>query len=154
MRRRNYIPKLLMSGAVLVAAMCATCARAQYNPPPERLSHVEGVVVNTHGDPVVGADVTLERDGKVMHRTKTGAQGEFEFDRAHGDYVFRVGRTQYSPAAIQVIVNDDLVALAEHKKLYVIAGPGACEDECSTIATSRREFEKALKKFSKHTIKE
>ncbi len=145
--------KLIPLAAALLAA-CALPALAQYNPPPERLTHVEGVVVNTHGDPVVGADVTLERDGKVIHSTRTGSQGEFEFAHAHGDYVFRVGRTQYSPAVLNVIVSDDLVALAEHKKLYVIAGPGACEDECSTIVTSRREFEKALKKFSKQTGKE
>ena len=54
----------------------------------------------------------------------------------------------------EIIVDDELVVAAERKKLYVIAGPGACEDECSQVFTTRHEFEKTLKNLNRHTGKE
>jgi hypothetical protein len=112
---------------------------------PERLVKVEGLVVNTQGNPVSGAPITLERDGKVIHQVMTDSSGRFKFGQVHGDYLFHVGRTQYSPAVLSVTVGDDLVVVVERKKLYVIAGPGACEDECSTVTTDKIEFKKILK---------
>ncbi len=152
---KNIIPKFLTLAAALLCTASALTMLAQDTfPRPERLTHVVGVVVKPDGNPLTGVAVTLERDGKPLHSTKTDAAGAFEFRNIHGAFVFRVARTKYAPAMREIIVEDELVIAAEHKKLYVIAGPGACEDECSTVLTSKHDFEKALKKFNKHSGKE
>jgi hypothetical protein len=114
-------------------------------PGPEHLVRVEGTVVNTAGKPVGNAEVTLVRDGKVAYATRTDQAGEFRFEHASGRFVFRVGRTENAPAERDLIVGDELVTRVEHKRLYVIVGPGACMDECSAVFTSKREFEKTLR---------
>ena len=43
----------------------------------------------------------------------------------------------------------DLTTL-ERKKLYVILGPGACQDACSSVFTSKREFDRAIREKNKH----
>jgi hypothetical protein len=56
-----------------------------------------------------------------------------------------VARTEYAPAVREIIVTDELITRAERKRLYVIVGPGACEDECSSVLTSKQQFEKAIR---------
>jgi hypothetical protein len=114
-------------------------------PGPEHLTHVEGLVVNSAGQPAANVEVTLDRDDKVMYRAKTNGAGEFHFDHVSGRFIFKVARTQYAPATREVVVTDELVTRAERKKLYVILGPGACMDECSAVLTSKREFEKSIR---------
>ena len=146
MPRRIQIRKIALLGAMLLSMAPAYALQAHVDiDKPERLINVEGVVVNTQGNPLSGAPVTLERDGKVIHKVMTDSSGRFKFGNVHGDYLFRVGRTQYSPAVLNVTVGDDLVVVVERKKLYVIAGPGACEDACSTVTTDKSEFKKILK---------
>jgi hypothetical protein len=155
MPRRNNIPKFLtLAAALLCAASALTISAQDTFPRPERLTHVAGIVVKPDGTPLIGVAVTLERDGKPLHSTTTDAAGAFEFRNVHGQFVFRVARTQFAPAMREVIVDDELVVAAERKKLYVIAGPGACEDECSEVLTSKHDFENALKKLNRHKGKE
>ena len=155
MPRKNNIPNhLTLAAALLCAASALTISAQDTFPRPEHLTHVAGILVNMSGQPLAGVDVTLERDGKQLHHTTTDAAGAFEFRNVHGAFVFRVARTKYAPAMREILVEDELVIAAEHKKLYVIAGPGACEDECSAVLTNRHDFEKALKKFNKHSGKE
>jgi len=117
---------------------------------PERLSHVEGYIVNPVGNPVVDVEVTLARDDKVAYQTITGKSGEFRFDHIAGPYTFRVARSAYAPASREIVVTDEVVTALERKKLYVILGPSACVDECSLVLTSKREFDRAIRKSSKH----
>jgi hypothetical protein len=119
-------------------------------PKPIRITHVEGFVVNSHGKPVVNAEVTLVRDEKVLYSTRTSGDGAFQIEHASGHYILRVGRTEDAPAAQEVFVTDEIVTHLEHKKLYVVVGPGACMDACSSVYTSKREFEKAIGKNSRH----
>jgi hypothetical protein len=114
-------------------------------PGPEHLVKVEGVVVNSTGKPVVNAEVTLTRDGNVLYTTRTDQAGGFRFAHVSGRFVFRVARTQYAPAAREIVVIDELITRAERKRLYVIAGPGACADECSTVLTNKGDFEKKIR---------
>jgi hypothetical protein len=117
---------------------------------PLELVRVDGVVVNSAGKPVSDAAVTLEREGKVLFSGKTDAAGRFEFKKAYGHLLLRVGRTEYAPFARELVVGDDVVIRVEHRKLYIIVGPGACEDECSQAVTSKREFEEILKQKNRH----
>ncbi len=114
-------------------------------PGPERLSHVDGYVVNPVGRPVVDVEVTLVRDNKVSYQTKTDKSGEFRFDHVSGQYTFRVARSEYAPAIREIVATDEVVTALERKKLYVILGPGACADACSAVLTSKREFDRAIR---------
>jgi hypothetical protein len=141
-------------GRMLVVTLaCATVcgvAHAQQldKDGPIRLTHVEGVVVNSRGTPAVNVEVTLSQDDKVRASTRTNANGGFRFDHVDGSYLFRVARTENAPAAHQIVVRAELATYIERKKLYVVLGPGACADECSLVVTSKQEFEHAIRKNS------
>jgi hypothetical protein len=68
------------------------------------VSHIQGIVVNGHGKPVVGAKVTLARAEKVAYETKTDDSGRFDFDHVSGQYLLHVNRTEYAGASREVIV--------------------------------------------------
>jgi hypothetical protein len=131
---------------ILLCVAGVTALNAQVDiPGPERLSHVEGYVVNPVGRPVADVEVTLAENDKVAYRTKTDKSGEFRFDHVSGQYTFRVARSEYAPAIREIVVTDEVVTALERKKLYVILGPGACADACSAVLTSKREFDRAIR---------
>lgn len=137
-------------GVVMLSLAGSHSAVAQIDMPgPEHLSHVEGLVVNTAGKPVQKVEVALVRDGRVGYRTKTNDAGEFRFDHVSGRYSLTVARTQYAPAARDIVVTYELMTRAERKKLYIILGPGACADACSAVLTSKREFERTIREKNK-----
>ena len=119
-------------------------------PGPEHLTHVDGLVVNTAGHAVADLEVTLVRDDRVAFQTRTDKSGEFRFEHVSGRYMFRVARSAYAPAVREIVVTDEIVTRVERKKLYVILGPGACMDECSTVVTSKREFERDIREKQRH----
>jgi len=133
-----------------LAAVCLLAGigtHAQVAPDnPLHLAHVEGYVVTSAGQPLVNAEVTLDRDGKAVYRVRTNSAGAFRFNHVLGSYLFRVQRTQYAPAEHEIHVGDLIPSYVERKKLYVIVGPGACADACSPIFTSKRDFERELKR--------
>ena len=135
--------------SVLLAGSRALPAQIDL-PGPEHLTHVEGQVVNSAGNPVVDVEVSLVRDDKIMYRTRTDKSGAFRFEHAAGRYTFRVARSEYAPAAREIMVTDEIVTRVEHKKLYVILGPGACMDECSAVLTNKREFERDIRQKNRH----
>jgi hypothetical protein len=127
--------------------LTATGALAQLDlPGPLHLTHVEGYVFNTYGKPVTHAEVTLVRNGAVAASAQTDDAGAFHFDKASGNYTLHVGRTEFAPADRDVIVTDEVVTHLERKKLYVVVGPGVCKDECSSVLTSKKEFQQLMKK--------
>jgi hypothetical protein len=150
-RQRGFWLRCFLGRMMLVALACAVVcdvAHAQQLEAdgPIRLTHVEGVVVNTFGKPAAGVEVTLSQDDKVRMSTRTNASGGFRFEHVDGNYMFRVARTENAPAAHEIVVRAELVTYIERKKLYVVLGPGACADECSRIVTSKEEFEHAIRK--------
>jgi len=145
--------RCFLSGALWVwlCLAVATSLNAQIDiPGPERLSHVEGYVVNPVGRPVADLEVTLAQGDKVAYETKTDKSGEFRFDHVTGQFTFRVARSEYSAAMREILVTDEVVTALERKKIYVILGPGACTDECSTVLTNKREFDRAVREKNKH----
>ena len=137
--------------ALFCAVMCGASRATQLETDgPIRLTSVEGLVVNSWGKPVKDIEVTLSRDNKILLSTHTDQAGAFQFDHASGDYLFRVTRSENAPAARQIVVRMELVTLVQRKKLYVILGPGACTDACSSVLTSKQEFDKALRKLNRH----
>jgi hypothetical protein len=142
--------RLRLHRAILVAALAALgaiAARAQLDlPGPMHLAHLHGVFVNEKGDPIPGAAVTLERDQKVLYSTKTDAAGKFVFKHVSGHYWLHVNANGYSQLNREVIVGLEALTYLRPDTLYVIAGPGACTDDCCTVLKSRDEFDKAIRR--------
>jgi hypothetical protein len=148
-RLRCFLSRTL--GVLVLCFVACGSLKAQLDmPKPIRITQVEGFVVNSNGKPVVNAEVTLVRDEKVVYSTRTGGDGAFRIEHVLGRYIFRVGRTEYAPAEGEVVVTNEIVTHLERKELYVVVGPGACMDACSSVFTSKREFEKAIAKSSRH----
>ena len=141
-------------GAIMFAALLLVdvhAAQAQLDvPKPERLTHVEGMVVDPDGNPMPDLPVKLLQNDKVVAETRTGKSGEFQFEHVSGTYVFHVDRTKYAPAARDIVVTNEIVTHLERKKLYVILGPGACQDACSAVITSKKEFDRTIRKNRHH----
>jgi hypothetical protein len=114
------------------------------------VSHIQGIVVNGHGKPVVGAKVTLARAEKVAYETKTDDSGRFDFDHVSGQYLLHVNRTEYAGASREVIVGEALMTVMRRNTIYVIAGPGACTDDCSSVFASKSEFDRIIKRNNGH----
>ncbi|HEY2858983.1 MAG TPA: carboxypeptidase-like regulatory domain-containing protein [Terracidiphilus sp.] len=149
MRIRNSVSRTLVVFAAWISVL--TCASAQVKmDAPLHLAKIEGYVANIAGKPVVNAEVTLDEDGKVMASTHTDGRGAFRFDRVLGRYWLRVARTENAPAAHEIEVGDLIESYVERKKLYILVGPGACADACSSIFTSKHDFEKAIKNKNRH----
>jgi hypothetical protein len=145
---RCFLGKAFQAATVLFAF--AVAAHAQLDMPgPIHLTHVEGLVADDSGQRIAGVEVTLARDGRVMQTTHTDQSGRFKFAHAEGRFTFQVARTKNAPAVHEVVATEELITRAERKKLYVIVGPGACADACSSIYTSKAEFDKALKHLAK-----
>jgi hypothetical protein len=152
-RQRGFWLRCFLGRTLLIALVCTalcgvTCAQQLEQDGPIRLAHAEGFVTNSYGKPVANVEVTLWRDDKVRMSTRTDQAGAFRFDHAEGNYVLRVARTENAPAARQIVVRGELATLLERKKLYVVLGPGACADECSSVYTSKQEFDHAIRKMN------
>jgi Carboxypeptidase regulatory-like domain len=136
--------------ALVYVTLVGTSSAQVDIPGPERLGHVEGYVVNPVGHPAVDVEVTLSRDGKPTFKTRTDKTGWFRFEHVSGPYTFQVARTQYAPVLREIVVTDEVVTALERKKLYVILGPGACQDECSLILTNKHDFDREIHKRNRH----
>ena len=145
MAGRNYIPKFLAIGAM--AAVCLALAPLSSakveTQPPIHLWRLHGLLVNPDGQPLANVSVTLSRDNKLVAKTTTDSSGRFAFDHIYGHYQLHIDRTKYSPVDREVVVGIETADLAR-KTLYVIAGPGACADDCSSVFTSENEFQKTI----------
>ena len=149
MPRRTNIPKLLAVTASVVAMAVELHAQVQA-PEPFHLAHVRGVYVDEKGNPIPGAAVTLDQDDKVMYSTKTDRTGAFEIKHVTGHYRLRVNMEGYSPLSREVIVGVEALTYLHSDTLYVIAGPGVCADDCSTVLTSKGKFEQAIRRNTGH----
>jgi hypothetical protein len=138
---------------VMVAASVMTTGSAQAQiatPAPYHLTHVRAVFVDAKGHPIPGAAVTLDRDDKVFYSTTTDAAGRFEIKHASGHYRLHVDKKGYSTVSREVVVGVEMLTYLHNETLYVIAGPGACSDDCSSVFTSRSKFDQAIRRNTGH----
>jgi hypothetical protein len=149
--QRGFWLRCFLAAIVLTGMICGTVCQAQIDMPgPIHVVHLRGVVVNPKGQPVVNADVNLLKDDRVAYATHTDAAGRFAFEHVDGHWVFRVKSPEYSIAVRNVVVEFEISALAR-KQLYVILGPGACSDDCSSVFTSKSQFDQVIKHNTKHS---
>jgi hypothetical protein len=150
--QRGFWLRCFLTGAFWIWLCVAggSALNAQVDVPgPERLSHVVGIVVNPVGLAAVDVEVTLNANDKVLYQTKTDKSGEFRLDPIKGQYTFHVVRSEYAPAVRDVVVTDEIVTALARKKLYVVLGSGACADACSAVLTSKKEFDREIRKNKK-----
>ena len=131
---------------LLTGFLTAVAAQAQIEAPrPYHLAHVRGVFVDAKGNPIQGAAVTLDKDDEVMYSTRTDRVGRFEIKHVSGRYRLHVDMKGYSTVDRQVIVGLEAETYLHGSTLYMIAGPGACTDDCSKVFTSRGKFDEAIR---------
>ncbi len=145
---RCFLGKAWFVMAVLFAASSLCWARIEM-PGPLHLWRLHGFFVSPAGKPMENVEVTLVRDGTILYKTRTDGSGRFSFDHIHGRYLLHIDKSDYSQLAREVIVGLDTVTLLRRNTLYVIAGPGACTDDCSAVYTNKSDFEKAVKRNTK-----
>jgi Carboxypeptidase regulatory-like domain len=145
MPRWSDIPRLLMV-ATSVLAMTAS-ARAQIEvPSPYHLAHLRGVFVDAKGNAIPDAAVTLDRNDKTLYSIKTDRTGKFEIKHISGRYRLHINMKGYSTVDREVVVGVEAVTYLHGTTLYVIAGPGACSDDCSSVFTSKGKFDQAIRR--------
>jgi Carboxypeptidase regulatory-like domain len=145
MPRRNDIWGVLAITAFLPGVGIA--ARAQISAdPPYHLSHLRGMFVDAKGKPIPGAAVTLDQDDKVKYSTQTDRSGRFEIKHVIGHFWLHVDKKGYSTVGRQVVVGLEALTYLRGSTLYMIAGPGACTDDCSKVFTSKDKFEDAIRR--------
>ena len=151
-RQRGFWLRCFLGAAMVVGLGlgAGTVSYAQVDiPKPIHLVHLRGVVVNPKGEPVANADVSLLRDDRVAYATHTDGAGRFDFEHALGHYQFRVKTQGYSVAARDVVLEFELSAMRKNT-LYVVLGPGACSDDCSSVFTSKKEFDHLVRRNTGH----
>jgi Carboxypeptidase regulatory-like domain len=148
-RRRGFWLRYFLGGIPFLClgfGLTPGAAQAQIEVPgPYHLAHLRGVFVDARGNPIQGAAVTLNRDDKVMYSTRTDRAGRFEIKHVSGHYRLHVNMTGYSTVDRQVVVGLEAETYLHGSTLYMIAGPGACTDDCSKVFTSKGKFDHALR---------
>jgi len=107
--------------------------------------------MDSSGKPIENVEVTLVREGTILHKTKTDASGKFAFDHISGRFRLHIDRSNhFSELSRDVIVGLETAMMLRSNTLYVIAGPGACTDDCSSIFTSKSDYEKTIRRNTAH----
>ena len=114
-------------------------------PGPLHLWRIHGFFVNPAGKPLENVEVTLVRDGTTLYKTRTDGAGKFSFDHIYGRYWLHIDKSEYSQLSREIIVGE-MVTLLSEKTLYVIAGPGGCTDDCSSVFTSKSKFDRTIRR--------
>jgi hypothetical protein len=110
------------------------------------VSRVQGAVFDPYGEPIPDAEVSLNRDGKVVARTTTDEEGRFSIPAAPGTYDLHASDRNFAPDSSRVEVGGDLIRELRSTYLWVILRVGVLVDGCSMTTTSRRRFEKMIQK--------
>ena len=149
MLHRNTLRKILVIAASILAMAVAGYAQVAA-PAPYHLAHLRGVFVDAMGNPIPGAAVTLDRGDRALYATATDRAGKFEIKHVSGRYWVRIHKKGFSPVGREVIVGVEALTYLHSETLYVIAGPSACSDDCSSVFTSKSKFDRALSRNTGH----
>ncbi len=154
-RQRGFWLRCFLGRACFAAAISsgiAGLAWAKVEPPgPLHVWSLRGFYMTPAGKPIGNAEITLVRDGTVLSRTQTDASGRFAFDHVRGRYTLHIDKSSnYSQVSREVIIGLETATLLRKNILYIVAGPGACTDDCSSVYTSKYDFEKAVSRNTEH----
>jgi hypothetical protein len=139
----------ILTLAASIIAMAGIVHSQITGPAPYHLPHLRGVFVDSKGNPIPDAAVTLDQDDKVRYSTKTDRAGRFAIKHVSGHYLLHINKIGYSTVNREVVVGEALTYL-HSGTLYMIAGPGACSDDCSSVFTSKSKFDHAIRRNTGH----
>jgi hypothetical protein len=154
-KQRGFWLRCFLGGACFAMALFVVAGGvlwAKVEPPgPLHLWRLHGFFVTSGGKPVENVDVTLVRDGKVLYTTKTDRTGKFAFDHVRGRYSLHIDRSNdYSELSREVIVGLETATILRGNTLYIVAGPGACTDDCASVFTNKSDFERVIERNTHH----
>src|SRR5579863_7083431 len=149
-QQRSFWLRCFLGGArlgLVIALAASGLVWARVEPAgPIHLWRVHGFFMSAAGKPIGNVVVSLIRDGQALYKTKTDSAGEFEFDHVYGRYSLHIEKSKdYSQLSRDVVIGE-AAEMLKRSTLYVLAGPDACTDDCSSVYTSRSEFEKAVRR--------
>ena len=138
--------------AVAFVLLASALAWAKVEPPgPLHLWRLHGFFMDPTGKPIENVEITLVRDGTIHYTTKTDATGKFAFDHVSGRYSLHIDKSkEFSELSREVIVGVETATMLRRVTLYVIAGPGACTDDCSSVFTSKSDYENTIRRNTGH----
>jgi hypothetical protein len=136
----------------LLSLLCSSrvvCAQLEMDK-AIHLPRVHGAVYDKAGKPLPDAKVELVKNDAVVLTTTTDPSGGFRFEHVGGLYTLRVRDGKHSPASREIKVEFELGSAAQNRNLFVLLGPSACAESCSTVTTSRKEFNQIVRWNSRH----
>jgi len=144
-------PALLAISFVLLGSSVAWAKVAPAG--PLHLWRLHGFFMDRAGKPIENVEVTLVRDGVIHYKTTTSTAGEFAFEHVNGHYRLHIDKSDhFSELSREVIVGLETAMMLRSNTLYVIAGPTACTDDCSSVFTSKGDFEKTIRRNKTHGV--
>ncbi len=149
-QQRSFWLRCFLGAAFFSAA--APVAWGKVEPQgPMHLWRLHGFYMNAAGQPIDNAELTLQRDGAVLYRVKTDAAGRFAFEHVRGRYTLHIEKSSnYSQLSREVIVGVETATVLRKNTLYIVAGPGACTDDCSSVFMSKYDFDNAVRRNAGH----
>jgi len=153
-QQRSFWLRCFLGGAglgLVVWLAASGFSWAKVEPPgPMHLWRLHGFFTSAAGKPIENVEVSLIRNGEALYRTRTDASGQFAFDHVYGRYTLHIEQTKdYSQLSRDVVIGE-VATLLRGSKLYVVAGPAACTDDCSSVFTSKGDFEKVVRRNTEH----
>ena len=149
-QQRSFWLRCFLGAASIFAIVSQLSAKVQPQG-PIHLWSLHGFYMNAAGKPIENAELTLENDGAVRYTTKTDAAGRFAFEHVHGRYTLHIEKSSnYSQLSREVIVGLETATLLRKNTLFIVAGPGACTDDCSSVFTNKYDYETAIRRNTQH----
>ena len=145
-QQRSFWLRCFLGTAFLLMAGSLVWAKVQPQG-PLHLWSLHGFYMNAAGKPIDNAELTLSQDNTVRYTTKTDALGRFAFEHVRGRYTLHIDKSSnYSQLSREVIVGLETATLLRKNTLYIVAGPGACADDCSSVFTNKYDYENAIRR--------
>jgi carboxypeptidase family protein len=149
-RQRSFWLRCFLGAAFLLMAGSFTSAKVEPQG-PLHLWRLHGFYMDPTGNPIANVELSLQRDGAMLYKTKTDAAGWFAFEHVSGRYTLHIDKTSnYSQLSREVIVGLETATILRKNTLYLVAGPGACTDDCSSVFTSKYDYENAIRRNRGH----
>jgi hypothetical protein len=154
-RQRGYRLRCFLGWACIVALLSVAATGLLWAKVEERgpmhLWRLRGFYMDAKGEPIGNVEVALVRDGIVRYRTRTDGAGRFAFEHVAGRYRMQIEKaSDHSLLSRDVIVGLETATILARKTLYIIAGPAACTDDCSSVYTNKSDFEKTVRRNTGH----
>ena len=121
--------------------ICGDCMRVVVNPVGQAALRIVG----SHTRCAM-ASVAFQTQNRRAGRFRDSTMFTGQFHASH----VRAGLKSFGCSAGSRRADWRLLRSLERKKLYVILGPGACKDDCSSVLTSKREFDRAIREKNEH----